>query len=104
VVSCSIREANSDRPISPTSPSACERTATPPVLLLAVADHQHVRVAAERGVADLPPDRLRTIVDRDPDAELAELVVGAPDVLVVAVGDRQDDRLNGASQVGKRPA
>ena len=50
-------------------------------LLLAVADDEHVGVAAELGVADLLPDRLRALVDRDPDPRLAELGGDPPRVL-----------------------
>ena len=77
-VSASIRRGELGDAHLPESPSACERTATRAVLLLAVADHQHVGVAAERGVADLAADRLRAVVDRDPHAEVAQFVVGAP--------------------------
>src|SRR4051812_50097223 len=63
------------------------------VLLLPIADHQHVGVAADRrGVADLLADRLGAVVDGNADAFFAQLLEGAAAVVVVAGGGRGGGR------------
>src|SRR3954452_17240830 len=61
---------------------------------LAVADDQHVGHLAQLAVADLAPDRLRAVVDLGADAGRDQPVAHLRGRLVVAVGDRQHERLD----------
>ena len=80
---------------TPVSPALCSRTATVPACRLALADDQHVRDLAQLGLADLArrPTRVRSSSSpRRPAAR--ERVAAPPRRVVLAVGDRQHDRLH----------
>ena len=89
------RSANSATGTLPSSPSPWRRTATVALLRLAVADDEHVGDLAQLGLADLAPDRLGAVVELGAQAGRAQRVATTSRAaVVVAVGDRQHDRLD----------
>src|ERR1700730_19066896 len=61
-------------------------------LLLAVADHEHVRDLAQLGVTNLARHRLTPVVELGPHACGSQLLEHGGPIVDVTVGDRQGDR------------
>ncbi len=85
---------NSATATPPLSPAPRSRTETRALGRLALADDEHVGDLAQLGVADLAPDRLGAVVELAAQAGRRQRSRTARGRLVLAVGDRQDDRLD----------